>query len=94
MPEPRRLGVVVGAYRKYVGHDWRFLYSSRGIPLGVRSGHSERTDARPWETPEPFGLIEPRERHVSMLVIDEWQQGLAVAPGDEVVIDSGASKAV
>ncbi|RHW45564.1 hypothetical protein D1832_09320 [Dermacoccus abyssi] len=65
-----------------------------GIPLGVRFGHSERTDARPWEKPEPFGLIEPRERHVSMLVIDEWQQGFAVALGDEVGIDSGASKAV
>ena len=86
--------MVIGAYRKYVGHDWRFLFSSLGIPLGVRSGHSERTDARPWEKPEPFGLIEPRERHVSMLVIDEWQQGFAVALGDEVGIDSGASKAV
>ena len=29
-----------------------------------------------------------------MLVIDEWQQGFAVALGNEVVIDSGASKAV
>lgn len=50
-----------------------------GIPLGVRAGYGERADARPWESPQNPGVVEPRERHVDVLVIDDWRQGLAVA---------------
>ena len=50
-----------------------------GTPLGVRSGHLEAEGARPWEQPQGAALVEPRDRHVDVLVIDEWNQGLAVA---------------
>ncbi|RYI20454.1 hypothetical protein EVU97_14575 [Dermacoccus sp. 147Ba] len=50
----------------------------RGIGLGERAGIPEPEDARPWEN-VPAPLVQPRDRHVEVLIAEQWHQGLAVA---------------
>lgn len=49
-----------------------------GVPLGVRAGHAEAADARPWEAPAR-AAIAPRDRHVDVLIAEQWHQGLAIS---------------
>lgn len=51
----------------------------RGIGLGERAGIPEPQSARPWENAPPAPLVQPRDRHVEVMINDEWHQGLAVA---------------
>ena len=59
------------------------MYSKRGpsVPLGVRAGHPEPGDARPWEASPPpaVELVAPRQRHVLAHVVEAWHEALAIA---------------
>ena len=64
--------------------------NSLGVPIGVRAGVAEPSDARPWENASPSRsappTVQPRSRHVLAEVAGDWLKALALElprDGDE-----------